>query len=104
MKYRAQNGLTFKNRNNEGYRFNDNKEDTPIAHPENAPFPDNPAKAPAILTKQEETQGVNAIQDKPVQSNEEQALVAAENSVLDLGAVDIPERCNTIELLNDNDE
>ncbi len=48
----AQNGLTFKNRNGEEYNFDDNNEDTPVAHPENAPFPDIPAEALGILTKQ----------------------------------------------------
>jgi hypothetical protein len=67
MKDRGQNGLTFKSKNGEEYKSNDDKEDTPIAHPENAPFPDIPAEAPRILTKQEETQGVNAIQEKPAQ-------------------------------------
>jgi hypothetical protein len=51
MKDHAQNGLTFKNRNGEEYEFNDDKEDTPIVHPENVPFPDIPAEAPGILTK-----------------------------------------------------
>jgi hypothetical protein len=46
MKDHAQNGLTFKNRNGEEYKFNDEKEDTPIAHPENAPFLDIPAEEP----------------------------------------------------------
>ncbi len=50
MKDRAQNGLMFKNRNREEYKFNDNKEDTLIVHPENAPFPDIPVEAPRILT------------------------------------------------------
>jgi hypothetical protein len=51
MKDHAQNGLSFKNRNREEYEFSDDKEDTPIAHPENAPFLDIPAEAPCILTK-----------------------------------------------------
>jgi hypothetical protein len=104
MKDRAQNGLTFKNSNGEEYEFNDNKEDTPIAHPENAPFPDIPAEAPGILTQQEETQVVNAIQEEPAHSNEEQALLAAENSGLELGAVGIPERSEVIKLLDDDDK
>jgi hypothetical protein len=45
---------------------------------------------------------VNAIQEEPVQSNEEQALLAAENSGLELGAVDIPERREVVKPLNDN--
>ncbi len=45
---------------------------------------------------------MNAIQEEPVQSNEEQALLAAENSGLELGAVDIPERREVVKPLNDN--
>jgi hypothetical protein len=51
MKDRAQNGLMFKNRNGEEYEFNDNKENTPIAHPENALFLDIPAEAPGVTTE-----------------------------------------------------
>ncbi len=69
MKDHAKNGLMFKNRNGEEYKFYDDKEDTPNVHPENAPFPDIPAEAPRILTEQEETQGVNVIQEEPVQSS-----------------------------------
>ncbi len=104
MKHHAQNGLTLRNRNGEKYELNDNKEDTPIAHPKNALFPDIPAEAPGILTKQEETYGVNAIQEEAVQNNEEQALLAAENSGLKLGVVNIPEWHEDIELLNVNDK
>jgi hypothetical protein len=103
-KDRAQNGLTFKNRNGEEYKFDDNKEDTLIVHPENAPFPEIPVEAPRFLTEQEETQGVNAIQEEPAQRDAEQALLAAENSGLELGVVDIPERREVIELLDDDDE
>jgi hypothetical protein len=95
----------FKNRNGEEYKFNDNKEDTPIAHPENVPLMDIPAEAPRILTtKQEETQGVNAIQEEPAQSNEEGDLLAAENSGLKLGVVDIPKWSEVTELRDDDDE
>jgi hypothetical protein len=73
-------------------------------HPENVPFPDIPTEAPGILIKREETQGVNAIQKEPAQSNQEQAVLSAENSGLELGAVDIPERSEVIELLDDDDE
>ncbi len=105
MKDHAQDGLMFKNRNREEYKFDDEKEDTLIAHPENVPFLDIPAEAPRILTKGEETpQGVNAIQEEPAQRDEERALLAAENSGSELGAVDIPERCEVIELLDDNDK
>jgi hypothetical protein len=101
---RTRNGLTFKNRKDEEYKFNDNKEDTAIAHPENVSFLVIPTETPGILTKQEETQGVNAIQDKPKQSNEKHALLAVEDFELQLGAVDIPERCEVTKLLNDNEE
>jgi hypothetical protein len=47
---------------------------------------------------------VNAIQEEPVQSDEEQALLVAENSGLELGAVDIPERHEVIKLFDDNDK
>ncbi len=47
---------------------------------------------------------MNAIQEEPAQSNEEQALLAAENSGLELGAFDIPEWNEVIELPDDNDE
>jgi hypothetical protein len=50
------------------------------------------------------TQGVNAIQEEPAQSNEEQALLAAENSGLESGAVNIPEQSEVIKLLDDDDE
>ncbi len=35
MKDHIQNGLTFKNRHGKECKFNDNNEDTPIAHPGN---------------------------------------------------------------------
>jgi hypothetical protein len=44
------------------------------------------------------------IQDKPTQSNEEQALLAAENSGLEFGPIDIPGQQEFIKLFNDNDE
>ncbi len=47
---------------------------------------------------------MNAIQEEPVQSDEEQALLVAENSGLELGAVDIPERHEVIKLFDDNDK
>jgi hypothetical protein len=46
MKDHAQNGLMFKIRNGEEYKFNDNEEDTPIAHPENVSFPEFMRKPP----------------------------------------------------------
>ncbi len=47
---------------------------------------------------------MNSIQDEPAQSNEKQDFLAAENSRLELGAVEIPERREVIELLDDIEE
>ncbi len=47
---------------------------------------------------------MNAIQEEAAQSNEEQALLAAENFRLDLGALDIPEWREVIKLHDGNDE
>ncbi len=49
-----------------------------------APFPDLPAEAPGMLTELEEEYGVDeVVQDKPKESNEQRAMMAAENSGLD---------------------
>jgi hypothetical protein len=68
------------------------------------PFTDIPAEAFGILTKHKEIGGVNSIHNKPAQSNEEQALLAVENSGLEFGPIDIPGQGEVIELLNDDDE
>jgi hypothetical protein len=47
---------------------------------------------------------MNAIQEEPVQSDEERALLAAENSGLEMRAVKIPKRHKVIKLLDDNDK
>ncbi len=48
----AQKGLTFKNRNGEEYKFfEENNKDKPIVCPEEAPFPDIPAEAPAVPSR-----------------------------------------------------
>ncbi len=63
-----------------------------------------PAEAPGIMTQYENLiDGENVIEDKPVSSNEERAMMAAENSGLEFGTVD--ESCATgevIELLDDD--
>ncbi len=48
---------------------------------EPAPFPDILAEAPGMLTELKEKNGVDeVVQDKPKESNEQQAIMAAENS------------------------
>jgi hypothetical protein len=50
---RAQNGLTFLNRNGMEYKFDDDdNQATLVVQPENAPFLDIPDEAPGILTEQ----------------------------------------------------
>jgi hypothetical protein len=45
------------------------------------PFPDVPAEAPGMLTELEEEYGVDeVVQDKPEERDEQQAMMAAENS------------------------
>ncbi len=72
--------------------------------PKARPFPDIPAKAPGILTEHEEIHGVSSIQDKPAQSDKEQATLVAENLGIEFGLVDTHERHEVIKLLDDDDE
>jgi hypothetical protein len=71
-----------------------------------APFPDIPAETPGMLTDLEEEYGVNeVVQDKPKESNEQRAIMAAENSGLDL--LSIPTKATggeVIEILDDKEE
>ncbi len=51
---------------------------------EQSPYPDIPAEAPGILMAIEEEYRVdNVVQDEPGLSNEQHALLAAQNSGLD---------------------
>ena len=73
-KDRTQNELTFLNRKGMEYEFNDDDDQaTLIVQPEVALFPDIPAKASGIHTEHEEIHSASPIQDKPTQSDEEQA-------------------------------
>jgi len=104
-KDRAQSGLTFLNRNGLEYDFGDNDDQaTLVVWPELAPFLDMPAEAPGILTEHEEINGVSPIQGTPAQSNEERAVLAAENSGIDFGLINAHEIREVVELLDDNDE
>jgi hypothetical protein len=73
---------------------------------EPAPFPDIPAEAPGMLTKLKVEYGVNeVVQDEPKESNEQQAMMAAEKSGLDF--LSIPTKATggeVIEILNNEEE
>ena len=104
-KDRAQSGLTFLNRNGLEYNFGDDDDQaTLVGRPELAPFPDMPAEAPGILTEHEEINGVSPIQDTPAQSDEERAMLAAENSGIDFGPINAHETREVVEILDDDDK
>ncbi len=66
-------------------KFGNDKEYEMLVEPDKpAPsFPDIPAEAPGMLTDLEEEYGVNeVVQYKPKESNEQRAMMAAENSGL----------------------
>ena len=71
-----------------------------------APFPDIPAEAPGMLTELEEEYGIdNAMQDKSEMSDEQQAVLAANNLGLDFSSV--PTKVTggeMIKILNDDKE
>jgi hypothetical protein len=73
---------------------------------EPAPFPDIPADAPGILTETEEEYGIDdVVQDEPEMSDEQRAVLAANNSGLDFSSV--PTRVTggeVIEILDDDKE
>jgi hypothetical protein len=70
-----------------------------------APYPDLPAEAPEIMTQYENLiDGEDVIEDKPVLSNEEQAMMAADNSGLEFGTMgELRATREVIELLDDNE-
>ncbi len=104
-KDRTQNGLTFLNRKGMDYEFNDDdNQATLVVRPEATPFPDIPAEAPGILTEHEKIHGASPIQDELTQSDEEQAALAAENSGMEFGPINVHETREVIELLDDDDK
>jgi len=104
-KDRAQSGLTFLNRNGLEYDFGDDDDQaTLVVWPKLAPFPDMPAEAPGILMEHEEINGVSPIQDTPAQSDEEQAVLAAENSGIDFGPINAHKTREVVELLDDDED
>ena len=94
-------GINFKDRKGLEYEF-DNEEE----YNEPAPFPDIPADAPGMLTGIEEEYGVDDIvQDEPEMSDEQQAVLAANNSGLDF--LSVPTKVNgreVIKILDDDKE
>jgi hypothetical protein len=68
------------------------------------PLPDITAEAPEILMAREEQEGVVAVQDKPAISNEERALLVAENSGREFGPNNACARHDIIELIDDGEE
>jgi hypothetical protein len=103
----AVNGISFKNRKGVEYMFdNEDEYKTLMELDEPSPYPDIPAEAPRILTAIEEEYGVDdVVQDEPGLSEEQCALIAAQNSRLDFSS--IPTKVNggeVIEILDDNEE
>jgi hypothetical protein len=103
----AVKGINFKDRKGVEYKFKNDKEYGMLVEPdEPAPFPDIPAEAPGMLTELKEEYGVNeVVQDEPKESNEQQAMMAVENSGLDFSSV--PTKATggeVIEILDDNEE
>ncbi len=103
----AVNGILFKNRKGVEYMFDDEDEYKTLMEPdEPSPYPDIPAEAPGILAEIEEEYGVdNVVQDEPELSNEQSAILAAQNSGLDFSS--IPTKVNggeINEILNDDEE
>jgi hypothetical protein len=87
VKDRAVIGINFKDRKGFEYEFDNNKEYELMVEPdEPEPFLDIPVEAPGMLTELEEAYGVDeVVQDEPKQSDEQRAILAAENSGIDLG-------------------
>jgi hypothetical protein len=100
-------GINFKARKGFEYEFDNNKEYKLMVEPdEPAPFPDIPAEVPGKLTELEEAYGVDkVVQDEPKQSDEQQAILAAENLGIDFSS--IPTKVSggeVIEILDDDEE
>ncbi len=89
MKDDAMKGINSKDRKGVEYKFDNDKEYEMLVEPDKpAPFPDIPAEAPGMLTKLEEEYGVDeVVQDEPKESNEQRAIMVAENSALDFISV-----------------
>jgi hypothetical protein len=99
-------GLTFMDKYGIEYKF-DEDEDAIMEewHIEEAPFPDIPAEDPGKLTQYENLiNGDDVIEDEPVLDDQEQAMLAAENSGLEFNPM-VGLHCGeVIELLDDDND
>ncbi len=89
LKDEMQKGLLFKDRNGDEYEFDNDKEyeimDNGVKRIP-SPFPDIATEAPEVLMEHEETFGVDeVVQADPMPTNKDRAMLAAENSGLDIG-------------------
>ena len=94
-------GINFKD------EFDNDEEYEMLVEPdEPAPFLDIPADAPGMLTELEEEYGIDdVVQDEPEMSDEQRAVLAANNSGLDFSSV--PTKVTggeVIEILDDDEE
>ncbi len=88
------------------YKFDNDKEYEMLVEPNKpAPFPDIPAEVPGMLTELEEEYGVNeVVQDEPEESDEQQAMMAAENSGLDFSSIPTKVTGGEVIKILDNEE
>jgi hypothetical protein len=103
----AVKGISFKDRKGVEYEFDNDKEYKMLVEPDGpAPFPDIPAEVQGMLTELEEEYGVDeVVQDKPKESNEQQAMMVAENSGSDF--LYVPTKATggeVIKILDDKEE
>jgi hypothetical protein len=105
-KDRAITGLKFMDKYRIKYKF-DEEEDTIIEEKliDMAPYPGVPAEAPGIMTQYENLiDGENVIEDEPVLSNEERAMMVAGNSGLEFGTVGESHAAGDVIKLLDDDK
>jgi hypothetical protein len=100
-------GINFKDKKGLEYEFDNDEEYEMLVEPdEPAPFPDIPADAPGMLTETEEEYGIDdVVQDEPEMSDEQRAVLAANNSGLDFSS--IPTKVTggeVIEILDDDEK
>ena len=100
-------GINFKDRKGLEYEFDNDEEYEMLVEPDDpAPFPDIPADAPGMLTETKEEYGIDdVVQDEPEMSDEQQAVLATNNSGLDF--LSIPTKATggeVIKILDDDEE
>jgi hypothetical protein len=102
----AVNGISFKNRKEVEYVFDNEDEYKTLMEPDQpSPYPNNPAEAPGILMEIEEEYGVdNVVQDEPGLSNKQRALHVAQNSGLDFSSITTKMNGGEVTKILDDDE